>query len=413
MKPLSQSDQEVYQIIEAEVEREHTRLQMIASENYTSAAVLEAQGSLFTNKYAEGYPRARYYQGCGPADDIEQLAIDRLKTLFGAEHANVQPHSGSTANMAAYMALLKPGDKILGMDLADGGHLTHGAKFNFSGKLYQSDSYKVNEKTHLIDYDALADQAKAFRPALIIAGASAYPRVIDFPKFREICDSVGAYLMVDIAHIAGLIAGGVHPSPVPFADVVTSTTHKTLRGPRSGFVLSRSEYAKKIDSAVFPGLQGGPLMHVIAAKAVAFKEAAGDSFKRYAEQIIANAKTLAEELLRFDFDLVTGGTDNHLILLDLRRLNKTGADIAERLEQAGIVANKNGIPNDPLGPRVTSGVRLGVSAVTTRGMKEEEMKTIAGFVHRVVHSSGTTEALASIRQEVNALCRQFPDFKED
>lgn len=413
MKPLSQSDQEVYRIITSEVEREHTRLQMIASENFTSAAVLEAQGSLFTNKYAEGYPHARYYQGCGPADEIEQLAISRLKGLFGAEHANVQPHSGSTANMAAYMALLKPGDKILGMDLADGGHLTHGAKFNFSGKWYQSASYKVHEKTHLIDYDALAEHAKAFRPALIIAGASAYPRFIDFAKFREICDSVGAYLMVDMAHIAGLIAGGVHPSPLPYADVVTSTTHKTLRGPRSGFVLSREAYAKKVDSAVFPGLQGGPLMHIIAAKAVAFMEAGGDSFKRYAAQIIANAKTLAEELLRFDFDLVTGGTDNHLILIDLRRLNKTGADIAERLEQAGIVANKNGIPNDPLGPRVTSGVRLGVSAVTTRGMKEEEMKTIARFIHQVVHSSGSGDVLAKIRQEVNALCRQFPDFKED
>lgn len=410
MKQLSQTDPEVAAIIENEINREHTRLQMIASENYTSPAVLEAQGSLFTNKYAEGYPKARYYQGCGPSDDVEQLAIDRAKSLFNVEHANVQAHSGSTANMAAYMAFLKPGDKVLGMDLADGGHLTHGAKFNFSGKLYEAHSYKVNAGTHLIDYDALADQAKAVKPQLIIAGASAYPRIIDFKKFREICDDVGAFLLVDMAHIAGLIAGGVHPSPVPYADVITSTAHKTLRGPRSGFILSKQEYAKKIDAVIFPGIQGGPLVHVIAAKAVAFKEASTPAFKTYARQIINNAATLANELKNYDFDLITGGTDNHLILLDLRKMNKTGAEVAEKLEIAGIVANKNGIPNDPLGPRVTSGVRLGVSATTTLGMKEEEMKRIASFIHKVVHSSGDDAVLLEIRNEVAELCKSFPDF---
>lgn len=413
MKPLNQSDPEIASIIEKEIDREHSRLQMIASENYTSRAVLEAQGSILTNKYAEGYPSARYYQGCGPVDEIEQLAIDRGKALFGAAYANVQAHSGSTANMAAFMSLLQPGDKLLGMDLADGGHLTHGAKFNFSGKLYEAASYKVDPSSHLIDYDTLADQAKQFKPKVIIAGASAYPRQLDFEKFRTICDQVGAYLLVDMAHIAGLIAGGVHPSPVPYADVVTSTAHKTLRGPRSGFILARADYGKKIDSTIFPGIQGGPLMHVIAAKAVAFHEASQPGFKCYTSQIIKNAKALAEGLLAHDFDLITGGTDNHLVLLDLRALSKTGAEVAERLEQAGIVANKNGIPNDPLGPRVTSGVRLGVSAVTTLGMKEEEMKSIAGFIHQVVHSNGSEQVLSSIREQVKTLCQAFPNFKED
>lgn len=413
MKQLNQTDPEVAQIIESEVEREHTRLQMIASENYTSPAVLEAQGSLFTNKYAEGYPNARYYQGCGPSDKVEQLAIDRAKTLFGVEHANVQAHSGSTANMAAYMALLQPGDKVLGMDLADGGHLTHGAKFNFSGKLYDASSYKVHSETHLLDYDALAKQAREIKPNLIIAGASAYPRQIDFNKFREICDEVGAKLLVDMAHIAGLIAGNVHPSPAAVADVITSTAHKTLRGPRSGFILSKQDFAKKIDSTIFPGIQGGPLMHVIAAKAVAFQEALQPSFGRYAKQIISNAQTLADELMKYDFNLLTGGTDNHLILMDLRNTGMTGADVAERLEQAGIVANKNGIPDDPLGPRVTSGVRIGVSAVTTLGMKEPEMKTIAGYINDVVRGAGDEAALTKIRDAVAELCNQFPEFKED
>ncbi|MCK5218259.1 serine hydroxymethyltransferase [bacterium] len=412
MKTLEQLDPEVSQIITAENEREAERLQLIASENYTSPAVLEAQGSVFTNKYAEGYPGARYYQGCGPSDRIEQLALDRVKTLFGAEHANVQPHSGSSANMAAYLALLQPGDTILGMDLAAGGHLTHGAGFNFSGKIFKSFFYKVQPENQRIDYNVLAEQARKIRPRLIIAGASAYPRTLDFVAFRSICDEVGAYLLVDMAHIAGLIAGGVHPSPVPYADVVTSTTHKTLRGPRSGFILCRKEYAKAIDAMVFPGLQGGPLMHVISAKAVAFKEAMEPAFSTYARQIVSNARTLAQVLQDQGFTILTGGTDNHIVLIDIGSMGMTGAEAAERLEAAGIVANKNSIPNDPRGPRVTSGIRLGTAAVTTRGMKENEMGIIAKYIGRVIRGSCDSAELDSTRQAVAEFCRGFPVFPE-
>ncbi|MCK5243402.1 serine hydroxymethyltransferase [bacterium] len=408
VNPLAQVDPEIQEVLKAEIERERFRLQMIASENFSSPAVLEAQGSIFTNKYAEGYPNARYYQGCGPSDRVEQLAIDRVKALYQAEHANVQAHSGSTANLAAYMALLQPGDKVLGMDLADGGHLTHGAKFNFSGKLYEAHSYKVHPVTHLIDYEALAKQARELKPRLLIAGASAYPRIIDFAAMRSICDETGAYFLVDIAHIAGLIAGGAHPSPVPYADVITSTTHKTLRGPRGGFILCRNEFAKKVDAAIFPGVQGGPLMHVIAAKAVAFHEAHQPAFKAYAQQIVSNAKVLAEELLSRGFNLLTNGTDNHLILIDLRKENMTGADAARRLEEGGIVVNKNGIPDDPLGPRITSGIRLGVPAITSQGMREAEMHQIAGYIDQVVRGNGEAAELEKISNSVRELCERFP-----
>jgi glycine hydroxymethyltransferase len=412
LKTLRESDPEVFRLLAAEAEREETRLQMIASENYASLAVLEAQGSVLTNKYAEGYPGARYYQGCGPSDQVETLALERVRELFGADHANVQPHSGSAANMAVYLAALNPGDPILGMDLAAGGHLTHGAKANFSGKLFQAFHYNVHPETHLIDYDALAAQAHQVRPKLIVAGASAYPRLLDFAAFRRICDDVGALLLVDMAHIAGLVAGGAHPSPVPYADFVTSTTHKTLRGPRGGFVLCKESYAKKIDAIIFPGIQGGPLMHVIAAKAVAFGEALRPSFRTYARQIVANAGALAAALQRRGFRLVTGGTDNHLLLLDLQPDRMTGAEAASRLETAGLVANKNGVPYDPQGPRVTSGVRLGTAAVTTRGMHENEMEQIADFIDRILHGGGEPAALERIRGEIASLCGRFPVFAE-
>jgi glycine hydroxymethyltransferase len=412
LKTLSAVDPQVVGILESEIERETTRLQMIASENYVSPAVLEAQGSVFTNKYAEGYPGARYYQGCGPSDAVEQLALDRLKQLFGAEHANVQPHSGSSANLGAYLALLAPGDKILGMDLAAGGHLTHGAKANLSGKLYEAHHYQVDPQTNLIDYTALAEQARSVRPRLIIAGASAYSRIIDFAAFRAICDEVGALLLVDIAHIAGLIVGGVHPSPVPYADIVTSTTHKTLRGPRGGFILCRQAHAKKIDATIFPGIQGGPLMHVIAAKAVAFHEAAQPEFAKYSRRIVDNAQALARGLLQRGFKLITGGTDNHLLLMDLRAENLTGAEAAERLEQAGIVANKNGIPFDPQGPRVTSGVRLGTAALSTRGMGIAEMEQVAGFIEKVLRHGSDPALLGGVRSQVAELCARFPVFAQ-
>lgn len=407
MNPLTQIDPEVSAILADEIERETSKLQMIASENFSSPAVLEAQGSVFTNKYAEGYPQARYYQGCGPSDTVEQLAINRAQTLYQAQHANVQPHSGSTANLAAYLALLQPGEKILGMDLAAGGHLTHGAHANFSGKLFQANAYTVHPETHRIDYDALRKTARKVKPRLIIAGASAYPRNFDFSAFRSICDEVGAYLLVDMAHFAGLVAGGAHPNPVDAADVVTSTTHKTLRGPRGGFILCKAEHARKINSAVFPGVQGGPLMHVVAAKAVCFHEAMQPSFRDYARQIVSNAQALAAALLERKFDLVTGGTDNHLILVDLRNQNMTGAEAAARLEESGIVANKNGIPNDPLGPRVTSGLRLGVPAVTTQGMREPEMAWIAERIARALRGDGGAGELEKIRHEVRELCERF------
>lgn len=407
---LNQVDPEIACVLAAEAERETSRLQMIASENYVSQAVLEAQGSIFTNKYAEGYPKARYYQGCGPSDVVEDLARERACRLFGAGHANVQPHSGSAANMAAYMSLLEPGDAILGMDLAAGGHLTHGARVNFSGKLYHAHYYNVDERTLRLDYDALAKLAAQIRPRLIMAGASAYARILDFEAFRAICDQVGAYLVVDMAHIAGLVAGGAHPSPLPYADMVTSTTHKTLRGPRGGFVLCRQEHAKKLDATIFPGLQGGPLMHIIAAKAVAFHEAEQPSFKAYARQVVANARALAEALLGLDFHLVTGGTDNHLLLIDLRHEHLTGAEAAERLELAGIVANKNGIPYDPRPPRVTSGVRLGAAALTTRGMKEQDMQRIARYIQTILHGGTGPEDWDRIRREIAEWCNSFPVF---
>jgi len=412
VKPLASVDPEVARILRSETDREATRLQMIASENYASPAVLEAQGSVFTNKYAEGYPGARYYQGCGPADDIERLAVDRVCKLFGAEHANVQPHAGSTANMAAYMALLAPGDALLGMDLAAGGHLTHGARVNFSGKLYRAFYYNVHPESHLIDYDALAEQARRVRPRMIVAGASSYPRVLDFAAFRKICDEVGAYLLVDIAHLAGLIVGGAHPSPVPYADIVTSTTHKTLRGPRGGFILCRAEFAKKVDAMVFPGIQGGPLMHVIAAKAVSFLEAGQESFRAYAQRIVANARALAAALLQRGFQLSTGGTDNHMLLVDLQHENMTGAEAAARLENAGVVVNKNGIPYDPLGPRVTSGIRVGTAALTTRGLRESDMETIADYYDRILRGGEDGARLASIRGEIAEWCGRFPIFAE-
>ncbi|NTV53230.1 MAG: serine hydroxymethyltransferase, partial [Candidatus Firestonebacteria bacterium] len=355
---------------------------------------------------------ARYYQDCGPSDAVEQLALDRLKGLFGAEHANVQPHSGSSANLGAYLALLSPGDKILGMDLAAGGHLTHGAKANLSGKLYEAHHYQVDPQTHLIDYPALAVQARQVRPRLIIAGASAYSRVLDFAAFRAICDEVGALLLVDIAHIAGLIVGGVHPNPVPYADIVTSTTHKTLRGPRGGFILCRQAYAKKIDSTIFPGIQGGPLMHVIAAKAVAFHEAGQPDFAVYSRRVVDNAQALAQGLMQRGFKLITGGTDNHLLLMDLRSENMTGAEAAGRMEQAGLVANKNGIPYDPQGPRVTSGVRLGTAALSTRGMQAAEMEQIAGFIEKILRGSDDPARLSVIREEIASLCTRFPVFAQ-
>ncbi len=412
MKPLREVDPEIQGALESEADREVSRLQMIASENYASAAVLEAQGSVLTNKYAEGYPGARYYQGCGPSDAVERIAIDRACQLFGSEHANVQPHSGSSANLAAYLALLEPGDTILGMDLAAGGHLTHGARVNFSGRLFHSVSYNVNRDTFLIDFEALAAQAREVRPRLIIAGASAYPRLLDFAAFRKVCDEVGAYLMVDMAHLAGLVAGGAHPSPVPYADIVTSTTHKTLRGPRGGFILCRSAYAKKVDASVFPGFQGGPLMHVIAAKAVNFLEARGPKFKAYAQQVVANARALAQALMARKFKLVTGGTDNHMLLIDLRDDHMTGAEAAARLEAAGLVANKNGVPYDPRPPRVTSGVRLGTAATTTRGMREAEMEAIAGYIDRILNGSGEAAELERIREEIAHFCCRFPAMAE-
>lgn len=410
MTLLTSSDPAVARILADEAEREASRLQMIASENYASPAVLEAQGSVLTNKYAEGYPGARYYQGCGPSDAVERLALDRCRELFGADHANVQPHSGSSANLGVYFAVLDPGDVILGMDLAAGGHLTHGGKMNLSGKLFQAHHYSVDPVTQRIDYDALAAQARQVRPKLIVAGASAYPRELDFAAFRRICDDVGALLVADMAHLAGLVAGGAHPSPVPYADVVTSTTHKTLRGPRGGFILCRQAYAKAVDSMVFPGLQGGPLMHIIAAKAVAFAEAATPAFAAYARQVVSNARALAEALTQRGFTLVTGGTDNHLLLIDLRPQGLTGADAAARLEAAGIVANKNGIPFDPQGPRITSGLRLGTAALTTRGLKENDMVRVADLITRVLRGSGGAAELTAVRTEVSGFCARFPVF---
>ncbi|HEX9880810.1 MAG TPA: serine hydroxymethyltransferase [Candidatus Binatia bacterium] len=410
MSFLSQADPEVYAAIRSETERLESNLELIASENVVSEAVLEAQGSVMTNKYAEGYPGRRYYGGCEYHDVVENLAISRAKELFGAEHANVQPHSGSQANMAVYLAVLRPGDTYLGMNLAHGGHLSMGSPVNFSGMIYHVIPYGVREDSETLDYDSIAKLAREHRPKLIIAGASAYPRIIDYERFRSIADDVGAALMVDMAHIAGLVAAGVHPSPVPYADFVTTTTHKTLRGPRGGMILCREEWAKDINSKVFPGLQGGPLMHVIAAKAVALKEALGPEFKRYQEQIVKNARVLAAALTAKGFRLVSGGTDNHLMLLDLRKSELTGRVAQETLDKARITVNKNTVPFETRSPFVTSGVRIGTPAVTTRGMKEKEMEAIAEFIHRALNHVGNEEVLHTIADEVREFCKKFPIY---
>ena len=408
MSLLHRSDSEVARIIQADWERQQFRLQMIPSENYISGPVAEATASMLTNKYAEGYPGQRYYEGCEYVDRIEELAKKRALELFGAEHANVQPHSGSQANMSAYFGLLEPGDKIMGMRLSEGGHLTHGHPVNFSARWFCSVSYGVDRETETIDYDELRRTAFKERPKMIVAGATAYPRTLDFEKFREIADEVGALLMVDMAHIAGLVAGGVHPSPVPWADVVTSSTHKTLRGPRGGFILCKAKYARKIDKGVFPGVQGGPLMHVIAAKAVAFGEALRPSFRTYAEKVVRNAKALAEELKSLGLRLVSGGTDTHLLLVDLSPLGITGRDAAKALDRAGITVNKNSIPFDSTPPTVTSGIRMGTPALTTRGMGEEEMRTIARMIVRVLEHMDEERVIKEVREEVRHMCERFP-----
>ena len=412
MEHLLKTDPEIFEVIVKEYERQFYHLEMIASENFTSLAVLEATGSVLTNKYAEGLPEKRYYGGCEFVDIAEKLAIERAKKLFGAEHANVQPHSGSQANMAVYLAVLKPGDTIMGMNLAHGGHLTHGAKVNFSGKLFNVVQYGVNPETELIDYDQIYTLAKEHKPKMIVGGASAYPRVIDWAKLREIADEVGAFLMVDMAHYAGLIAGGVYPNPVPHAHFVTSTTHKTLRGPRSGFILCKEEFAKAVDKSVFPGIQGGPLMHVIAAKAVAFKEAMTEEFKTYAKQVVLNAKALAEELLKGGLKIVTGGTDSHIVLVDLRPKNLTGKEVEKALERAGITVNKNAVPFDPLPPTKTSGIRIGTSALTTRGMKEDEMRKIAKLILTVIENLDDEKVIEKVKEEVRELCESFPLYPE-
>jgi glycine hydroxymethyltransferase len=410
MSFLQQTDPEVFFAIQKETQRLEQNLELIASENVVSEAVLEAQGSVMTNKYAEGYPGKRYYGGCEFVDEVESLAIARAKQLFGADHVNVQPHSGSQANMTVYLSVLKPGDTYLGMNLAHGGHLSMGSPVNFSGFIYHVIPYGVTEQTETIDYDEVEKLAKEHRPKLIIAGASAYPRIIDYSRFRQIADQVGAYLMVDMAHIAGLIAAGLHPSPVPDADFVTTTTHKTLRGPRGGMVLCKAEHAKIVDSRVFPGMQGGPLMHVIAAKAVALKEALSPEFKSYQQQIVKNAQTLAQTLMSAGFRLTSDGTDNHLMLVDLRKSEITGKVAQETLDKARITVNKNGVPFDTRSPFVTSGVRIGTPAVTSRGMKEAEMKSIGGFIARALGSVGNDKVLKEIADEVVDLCKKFPVY---
>lgn len=407
---LRTTDPEVYAAIEAEEIRQREKLLLIASENFASPAVLAAQGSLLTNKYAEGYPGRRYYGGCQYADAVEDLAIQRCKEIFGAEHVNVQPHSGSQANMAAYLSVLKAGDTILGMDLAQGGHLTHGSKVNFSGILFRVFSYGVDRLTETIDYDAVQKVAEECLPRMIVVGASAYARVLDFPRFQQIAKSVGAYLLVDIAHIAGLIAAGLHPNPVPYADFVTTTTHKTLRGPRGGVTMCKAEYAKAVDKLVFPGLQGGPLMHVIAAKAVAFKEALSPGFKRYQQQVLTNAKALAQGFIDRGYKIVSGGTDTHLMLLNLTNKGITGKEADAALDTAGIIVNKNAVPYDEKPPAVASGIRLGSPIVSTRGMKEQEMKRIVELVDRVLQHRQEPSVLEEVRGRAKALCAQFPIF---
>lgn len=407
MSYLEAIDPEIAQVIREEERRQQGKLELIASENFVSPAVREAQGSVLTNKYAEGYPGRRYYGGCEFVDLAEKLAQDRARKLFGAEYINVQPHSGSQANMAVYFSVLQPGDKILGMDLRQGGHLTHGSPVSFSGRLFKVLSYGVRKDTETIDYDQLAQIAREHRPKLIIAGASAYPRIIDFGRFKEIAEEVGAYLMVDMAHIAGLVCAGLHPNPIHYADFVTSTTHKTLRGPRGGLILSHASYGKILDSQIFPGIQGGPLMHVIAAKAVAFQEALQPAFKEYQQRTLNNSLSLASELTDLGYRLVSGGTDNHLMLVDLTPQGLTGKAVEEALDMAGITVNKNSIPYDPQSPKVTSGIRIGTPALTTRGMTPDNMKVVAQFIHRAIRNMGDEQHLSKLRAEVAEFCNSF------
>jgi glycine hydroxymethyltransferase len=408
MSVLETFDPAVAEAIKHETERQEYNLELIASENFVSPAVLEAQGSVLTNKYAEGYPGKRYYGGCHYVDQVENLAIERAKELFGAEHVNVQPHSGSQANMAVYFAALKPGDTVLGMNLAHGGHLTHGSPVNFSGKLFNIVPYGVTRENQTIDYEEAERLAVEHKPKMIVVGASAYPRIIDFQAFRRIADKVGAVVMVDMAHIAGLVAAGLHPSPIPYAEYVTTTTHKTLRGPRGGMILCREEFAKTLNSNIFPGIQGGPLMHVIAAKAVAFKEALTPEFKEYQGQIVKNAKALAAGLTKRGFKLTSGGTDNHLMLVDLSETELTGKVAEEALDRAGITVNKNGVPFDTRSPFITSGIRIGTPAATTHGLKEAEMEVVAGFIADVLANVGDEAKIAAVKNEVNALMKRFP-----
>ena len=412
LKNLDVVDTEIQEAINKELSRQREKLEMIASENIVSKAVMQAQGSVLTNKYAEGYPGKRYYGGCEYVDVVEQLAIDRAKKLFGAEYANVQPHSGAQANTAVYFALLQPGDTILGMNLTDGGHLTHGSPVNISGKYFKIIPYGVDKETERIDYDELERLAKEHQPKLIVGGASAYSRVIDFERMAQIAKSVGAYLMIDMAHIAGLVAAGLHPSPVPYADVVTTTTHKTLRGPRGGLILCRdAEFGKQFNKAIFPGIQGGPLMHVIAAKAVAFKEALSDEFKVYQQQVLDNAKALADELVKKGFRIVSGGTDNHLMLVDLRSKNITGKEAQFLLDEIGITANRNTIPFEPLSPFVTSGIRLGTPALTTRGLKEEDIREVADIIADVIENREDSAVIETAKAKVQAICKKFPLYE--
>ena len=412
LKNLDVVDTEIQEAINKELSRQRDKLEMIASENIVSKAVMQAQGSVLTNKYAEGYPGKRYYGGCEYVDVVEQLAIDRAKKLFGAEYANVQPHSGAQANTAVYFALLQPGDTILGMNLTDGGHLTHGSSVNISGKYFKIIPYGVDKETECIDYDELERLAKEHQPKLIVGGASAYSRVIDFERMAQIAKSVGAYLMIDMAHIAGLVAAGLHPSPVPYADVVTTTTHKTLRGPRGGLILCRdAEFGKQFNKAIFPGIQGGPLMHVVAAKAVAFKEALSDEFKVYQQQVLDNAKALSDELVKKGFRIVSGGTDNHLMLVDLRSKNITGKEAQFLLDEIGITANRNTIPFEPLSPFVTSGIRLGTPALTTRGLKEEDIREVADIIADVIENREDSAVIEAAKAKVQAICKKFPLYE--
>jgi len=412
MNVLRLVDPEIAEAIDKELLRQQYKLEMIASENFTSKAVMEAQGSVLTNKYAEGYPGKRYYGGCEYVDIVEELARERAIKLFGAEHVNVQPHSGSQANMAVYFAFLNPGDTVMGMNLAHGGHLTHGSPVNISGKYFKFIPYGVSKETGYIDYDEVERLAFEYKPKMIVAGASAYPRIIDFVRMSEIAKMVGAYLMVDMAHIAGLVAAGLHPSPVPVSDFVTTTTHKTLRGPRGGMILCKKEYAQAIDKAIFPGIQGGPLMHVIAAKAVCLKEALSEEFKYYQEQVVKNAKALAKALIEKGYNLVSGGTDNHLILVDLRNKNLTGLQAEKYLDEVGITVNKNAIPYDPEKPNVTSGIRIGTPALTSRGMKEKEMEEIAELIDITLTAKGEEIKVAKVKKAVRALCERFPLYSQ-